>query len=113
MGSVHVRAHGKVATAPAQYDRSAARGEVHHLHHLAAFDADVGPDPSAAIGRARQDAALRRSGSTLSLLARCLYRGGRTAEALTVLDEAFALGAGDRRLRARAREIRRAAGDGG
>jgi tetratricopeptide (TPR) repeat protein len=101
------------ATALAEYTRSAARGEVHYLHHLAAFHAEVGLAPSVAIGWARRDVALRRSGSTLSLLAWCLYRGGRTREALTVLDEAFALGAGDPQLRARAREIRRAAGDGG
>jgi hypothetical protein len=107
MGSVHVRAHGKVATGLAQYDRSAADGEGHYLHHLAAFHADVGPDSSAAIGWARQDAALRRTGGTLSW---CL---SRTAEALTVLDEAFALRAGDPRLRARVREIRRATGNGG
>jgi hypothetical protein len=85
---------------------------VHYLHHLAAFHADVRPHPSAAITWARQDVALRRSGSSLSLLAWCLYRGGRTAEALAVLDEAFALGAGDPRLRARAREIRQAVRDG-
>jgi tetratricopeptide (TPR) repeat protein len=100
------------ATAAAAYTRSVARGEVHYLHHLAAFHADVRPHPSAAITWARQDVALRRSGSSLSLLAWCLYRGGRTAEALAVLDEAFALGAGDPRLRARAREIRQAVRDG-
>jgi tetratricopeptide (TPR) repeat protein len=100
------------AAAVAAYTRSVARGEVHYLHHLAAFHADVRPHADAAISWARQDVALRRSGSTLSLLAWCLYRGGRTAEALAVLDEAFALGAGDPRLQSRAQEIRRAAGDG-
>ena len=100
------------AAAVTAYTRSVARGEVHYLHHLAAFHADVRPHPSAAIAWARQDVALRRSGSTLSLLAWCLFRGGRTAEALTVLDEAFALGAGDPLLQARAREIRAAAAEG-
>jgi tetratricopeptide (TPR) repeat protein len=94
--------------AVAVYTDSAARGEVHHLHHLAAFHAEA--DPETAVAWARQDVALRRSGSTLSLLAWCLYRSGRTAEALAVLDEAFALGAGSPRLQTRAREIRRAAG---
>jgi tetratricopeptide (TPR) repeat protein len=96
------------ATAVAAYTRSAARGEVHQLHHLAAFHADVRPDAEAAITWARKDVALRRSGSTLSLLAWCLHRGGLTTEALAVLDEASALGAASPRLQARAREIRRA-----
>jgi len=55
---------------------------------------------------ARQDAEQRRSGPALSLLAWCLHLAGRRDEALAVLDEAFALGAGDPGLRARARRIR-------
>jgi Flp pilus assembly protein TadD len=58
---------------------------------------------------AREDAELRRNGTTLSLLACCLYRAGRRDDALAVLDEAFALGAGDALLRTRAREIRKGA----
>jgi hypothetical protein len=88
------------------------RGEVHYLHHLAAHYADVRPDPEAAVLWAQADVRLCRNGATLSLLAWCLQHAGRTAEALTVLDEAFALGAGDPRLRIRAREIRRASADG-
>jgi hypothetical protein len=79
---------------------------VHYLHHLAAFHADVQPHPGAALAWARQDADLRRTGPTLSLLAWCLHRAGRRTEALAVLDEAFALGAGDPVLCARARRIR-------
>ena len=94
------------AAARSAYLASVARGEVHYLHHLAAFHADVHPSPGAALMWARQDAGLRRNGTTLSLLAWCLHRAGRRDEALAVLDEAFALGAGDPLLRARAREIR-------
>jgi tetratricopeptide (TPR) repeat protein len=94
------------AFAVSAYLASAARGEVHYLHHLAAFHADVQPHPGAALAWARQDADLRRTGPTLSLLAWCLHRAGRRTEALAVLDEAFALGAGDPVLCARARRIR-------
>jgi hypothetical protein len=95
------------ATALSAYLASVGRGEVHYLHHLAAFHADVHPHAAAAVAWAQQDAELRRSGTTLSLLAWCLHRAGRRDEALAVLDEAFALGAGDPRLQARAREIRK------
>jgi tetratricopeptide (TPR) repeat protein len=96
------------ATAVAAYLVSAARGEVHYLHHLATFYADVHPHAAAALSWAQQDVGLRRTGSTLSTLAWCQYRAGRTTEALATLDEAFALGAGDPVLRSRARVIRAA-----
>jgi tetratricopeptide (TPR) repeat protein len=94
------------AFAVSAYLASVARGEVHYLHHLAAFHADVHPHAGAALAWARQDAELRRTGPTLSLLAWCLHLAGRREEALAVLDEAFALGAGDPALCARARRIR-------
>ena len=95
--------HGYAVSA---YLASVARGEVHYLHHLAAFHADVHPHPGAALAWAQQDVDLRRTGPTLSLLAWCLHLAGRREEALAVLDEAFALGAGDPALVARARRIR-------
>jgi tetratricopeptide (TPR) repeat protein len=95
------------AAALTAYLASVARGEVHYLHHLAAFHVDV--HPPAAVSWAREDAELRRNGTTLSLLACCLYRAGRRDDALAVLDEAFALGAGDALLRSRAHEIRKGA----
>ena len=95
--------HGYAVSA---YLASVARGEVHYLHHLAAFHADVHPHSGAAVAWARQDVELRRTGPTLSLLAWCLHRAGRQDEALAVLDEAFALGAGDPLLQERARRIR-------
>jgi tetratricopeptide (TPR) repeat protein len=99
------------ATAVSAYLASAARGEVHYYHHLAAFYADVRPSPQAAVAWAEQDVALRRNGATLSLLAWCLHRAGRTGEALTAVEEAFALGAGDPLLQRRARVIRETRGD--
>jgi tetratricopeptide (TPR) repeat protein len=93
------------AAALAIYTASAERGEVHYLHHLAAFCADVVPDPPAAVAWAERDACIRRNGATLSLLAWCLFRAGRTEEARAAIEEALALGAGDPRLLARAREI--------
>jgi tetratricopeptide (TPR) repeat protein len=95
------------AAARSAYLASVARGEVHYLHHLAAFHADVHPHAGAAVAWARQDAELHRNGTTLSLLAWCLHRAGRRDEALAVVEEAFALGAGDPRLQARARAIRK------
>ncbi|TFV89858.1 hypothetical protein [Blastococcus sp. CT_GayMR16] len=94
------------AAALSAYLASVARGEVHHLHHLAAFHADIHLHPGAALAWARQDADLHRTGTTLSLLAWCLHRAGRRDEALAVVEEAFALGAADPLLQARARAIR-------
>jgi tetratricopeptide (TPR) repeat protein len=93
------------AAALATYTASAERGEVHYLHHLAEFCADVVPDPTAAVMWAEWDARIRRNGTTLSLLGWCLYRAGRTDEARAAVEEALTLGAGDARLLARAREI--------
>ena len=98
------------ATALSAYLASAARGEVHYYHHLAAFYADVRPSPQVAISWAEQDVALRRNGPTLSLLAWCLHRAGRSGEALGAVEEAFALGAGDPLLQRRAHVIRETAG---
>ena len=72
------------------------------LRSVGAFEAELSV-------RAGEDAQLRHNGTTLSLLAWCLYRAGRRDDALAVLDEAFDLGAGDALLRARAREIRKGA----
>ncbi|MGZ4646337.1 MAG: hypothetical protein ACXVYC_08510 [Blastococcus sp.] len=96
------------AAALAEYTASAARGEVHYLHHLAAYYADVDPDPVAAVGYARQDLTVRRNGASLSLLAWCLHRAGQDDEARRTVQEAFALGARDPVLVARARVIDRA-----
>jgi tetratricopeptide (TPR) repeat protein len=93
------------AAARDAYLRSALRGEVHYLHHLAAHYADVAPDPEAAVVWAERDACIRRSGPTLSLLGWCLFRAGRVEEARAALTEALSLGAGDPRLQERARAV--------
>ena len=93
------------AAARDTYLRSAGRGEVHYLHHLAAHYADVAPDPEEAVAWAERDAGIRRSGATLSLLGWCLFRAGRVEEARAEIAEALALGAADPRLQARARVI--------
>jgi tetratricopeptide (TPR) repeat protein len=93
------------AAARDDYLRSAGRGEVHYLHHLAAHYADVAPDPELAVAWAERDARIRRSGPTLSLLGWCLFRAGRVDEARAAIAEALALGAADPRLQERARVI--------
>lgn len=93
------------ARALAEYTASAERGEVHYLHHLAAFCADVVADPPAAVRWAARDVGIRRNGSTLSLLGWCLFRAGRTDEARAAIAAARALGAADPLLQARARQI--------
>ena len=101
----HDRGTACHASALSSYLASVARGETHYLHHLAAFHADVHPHSGASVAWARQDVQLRRTGTTLSLLAWCLHRAGRREDALAALDEAFALGAADPLLRARAAQI--------
>lgn len=93
------------AAAREAYLRSALRGEVHYLHHLAAHYADVVPDAQAAVVWAERDAGLRRSGPTLSLLGWCLFRAGEVGRARAVIAEALALGAGDPCLQERARLV--------
>ena len=111
LGTAHARTGDSAAAARCHtaareaYLRSALRGEVHYLHHLAAHYADVVPDPEAAVLWAGRDAGIRRSGSALSLLGWCLFRAGRVDEARAAIAEALALGAGDPRLQERARVI--------
>lgn len=97
-----VRHHRAALT---EYQASAARGEVHYLHHLAAYYAVIEPDPAAAVEIACRDVAVRRNGTTLSLLAWCLHRAGRPAEAGRAVRDALALGARDPELLARAWQI--------
>lgn len=101
---------GHHRAACAEYRVSADRGEVHYLHHLAAYYADVQPDPVAAVEFARRDVAVRRNGTTLSLLAWCLHRAGHPVEAGEVVQAALALGARDPELIARAWQIEYATG---
>ena len=97
------RAGAWLSSAVEEYTASAARGETHWLHHLAGFWAE--DDPGTAVSWARRDVAVRRSGSTLSMLAWCLHRAGRRMEAWRTVQEAFAMGARDPLLVVRSRAI--------
>ena len=97
------RAAAWLSSAVEEYTASAARGETHWLHHLAVLLAER--DPAAAVAWARRDVAVRRTGSTLSVLAWCLHRAGRRVEAWRTVQEAFSLGARDPVLVARSRVI--------
>ena len=56
--------------------KSVEQGEVHYLHHLAAFFSDVREEPASAIKYARRDLELRHSAAADETLAWALYRGG-------------------------------------
>lgn len=108
---------GKSNAARAWHDRalrgylaSVQRGEVHYLHHLAGFYADVRQDGAQALRWAGEDAALRPGVSTLDALAWALYRAGRFAEALDTMRTALHGGVQDAHLCVHAAVVHRAAG---
>lgn len=92
------------------YLESAQRGEVHYLHHLAEFYADVRPDGAEAVRWARKDYELRPNVSTQAALAWALYRDGRLDAALGLVQQSLASGARDAGLFYRAGTILEAAG---
>lgn len=92
------------------YLESVRRGEVHYLHHLASFYADVRRDGAEATRWAREDLRLRRGASTQAALAWALYRAGRLADALDMTAAALAWGVQDAQLLARAAAVYLAAG---
>ena len=94
----------------AAYLESARRGDVHYLHHLAAFYAEVRHNGSEAVRWAREDLRLRQNFSTQAALAWALYRAGRFAEALATMHQALSSGVRDAKLFFRAAMIYRAAG---
>jgi tetratricopeptide (TPR) repeat protein len=92
------------------YLRSARRGEVQFLHHLAAFYADLRPDGAEAVKWARQDFELRPGTATEDMLAWALYRHGQIPQALAAIDHALAAGVVDAHLFYHAATVTRAAG---
>ena len=94
----------------AAYLESARRGDVHYLHHLAAFYADVRRDGAEAVRWAREDLELRQNFSTQAALAWALFRDGRFAEALAAMHQALSSGVRDAKLFFRAAMIHLAAG---
>jgi tetratricopeptide (TPR) repeat protein len=94
----------------AGYLDSARRGEVHYLHHLVGFYADVRPDGDAAVRWAERDLALRPNAYTRAALAWALVRADRIPEAVTAITAALASGVRDPGLYHRAAAVQRAAG---
>jgi tetratricopeptide (TPR) repeat protein len=92
-------------TALARYLRSAERGEVHFLHHLSDYSADVAKDGAAAVAWARADMQLRENFSTQAALAWAQYRNRQFNEARGWIDRALASGAGEAHLFLRAARI--------
>ncbi len=80
----------------AAYRRSVERGEVHYLHALAGFHADVSGDAAEALRWAERDRELRPGvGAVRDQLAWALFRAGRIAEARRESAAAMATGAPD------------------
>jgi len=79
----------------AGYLASIERGEVHFLHHLAAFFADSREDGAQAVRWARKDLELRASPFTHEALAWALYRAGDFVESQRELETALACGIKD------------------
>jgi predicted negative regulator of RcsB-dependent stress response len=78
------------------YTRSVERGEVHYLHALAGFHADVSGDAAAALRWAEKDHALRPGVAAVrDQLAWALFRAGRLDDARRESASALAMGAPD------------------
>jgi tetratricopeptide (TPR) repeat protein len=96
------------------YLESTQCGDVHYLHHLADFYADVREDGAEAVRWARKDLELRPNPSARAALAWGLYRDGQFTEALGVMQQALASDVKDAGMFLRAATIYEAAGqDGG
>lgn len=95
----------------AGYLQSAERGEVHFLHHLADYAADVARDGVQAVAWARADLQLRENFSTQSALAWAHYRNRQFDEARLWIDRALASRAVEAHLFLRAARIYAASGD--
>jgi len=94
------------------YQASAARGEVHDFHHLAALYTDLSPDAAQAVRWAEKDVALRPGvAAAHDQLAWACFRAGRLPEARQETQRALALGAPDAHLLSHAAAIAIAAGD--
>jgi len=94
----------------ATYLESVQRGDVHYLHHLTDFYADVRGDGAEAVRWARKDLELRQNVSTQAALAWALYRDSRFAAALDAIHKALSSGVRDAKLFFQAAEIHLAAG---
>jgi len=104
-------ARGCHDSALAGYLDSARRGEVHYLHHLAGFYAEVRRDGREAVRWAEADFALRPSAFTEAALAWAEYRNGRMAEALRHMRHALASVASNAHVLRQSSAIHQACGD--
>jgi tetratricopeptide (TPR) repeat protein len=93
------------------YLQSVQSGEVHFLHHLADYAADVAKDGTQAVGWARADLELRENFSTQSALAWAHYRNRKFDEARFRIDQALGSGAVEAHLFFRAAMVYAASGD--
>jgi tetratricopeptide (TPR) repeat protein len=94
----------------AAYLESVQHGDVHYLHHLSGFYADVREEGAEAVRWAHADLELRQNFSTQAALAWALYHDGRFAEALDVMHQALSSGVRDAKLFFQAAKIHLAAG---
>jgi tetratricopeptide (TPR) repeat protein len=101
LGSLYARS-GRRADAERWYDRALAEylesaecGEVHYLHHLAEFYADVRQEGAAAVHWARKDFELRPTFSTQAALAWALLRDGQFGAAFDLMQQCLASGVRD------------------
>jgi tetratricopeptide (TPR) repeat protein len=92
------------------YLQSVRRGEIHYLHHLADYYADVAKDGARAVAWAQKDLQLRENFSTQAALAWACYRNGQYREARDWIDRALSSGAATAPLFRQAAEIYMAAG---
>jgi tetratricopeptide (TPR) repeat protein len=93
------------------YLRSVQSGEVHFLHHLADYAADVANDGAQAVAWARSDLQLRENFSTQSALAWAYYRNREFVEARFWIDRALGSGGVEAHLLFRAATVYAASGD--
>jgi tetratricopeptide (TPR) repeat protein len=98
--------------AAAAYRASAARGDVHDCHHLAALYTDLALDAALAVRWAEEDVVLRPGvAAAHDQLAWACFRAGRLPDARREAQRALALGAPDAHLLSHAAAIAFAAGD--
>ena len=95
----------------ADYLESAHGGEVHYLHHLTEFCADVLRDGPQAVQWAQRDFELRPNAITEAALAWAEYRDGRFGEALRHIRHAIASGVCTPQVLRQYAAIHRACGD--
>jgi tetratricopeptide (TPR) repeat protein len=116
LGDVLVRA-GRAAEAREHHDcarnafrRSAERGEIHYLHHLAVFESDVNLDHAEALRWATTDCRQRPGPFPRAALAWALHCCERKEEAADTMDLALASGVRTARILRQSAVIYRAAG---